>query len=524
MAITNMDKPADITQYVNDPYITNLMYLIWQSRKDLQQAFNIQTQKGQNEYIYWCNASLQREYGIEFSDIKRNASSSLRSYIQFENHHKNICIAYKHRMQLESLLAKSSKWLPTGVRNKAKCLWNRMIAKSGRYINVADKELLSSANDSTNDDCQFHGSPGVNMIGYVHAELGMGEHVRMSSMALSQTDVPFGVVNFNVGVASRQNASLENGVLINTNKHTVNLFHINADAMIIGFTRLGRAFFENRYNIGYWAWELAKCPEDWVPVFGLVDEIWAPSRFIQNAFQEKTNLPVTYMPLCVSLPQIPNYSRQSFGLPINSFLFLFTFDFFSYIHRKNPFAIIKAFQKAFPQQTKHVGLVIKVMNGNEKNSDWKKMLNLIDGDPRIYIINRTIDRSEVLGLFKVCDCFVSLHRSEGFGRGPAEAMYLGKPVIVTNYSGNTDFTLPDNSCLVNFQLIPVEEGQYVFEKGQEWADPDIDHAMWYMKKLVADPEYCRNIGSNGSHYIRTHFDPKTIGNMYYKRLHELELV
>jgi glycosyltransferase involved in cell wall biosynthesis len=179
---------------------------------------------------------------------------------------------------------------------------------------------------------------------------------------------------------------------------------------------------------------------------------------------------------------------------------------------------------AFPDRKSEVCLVLKVMYGDSDSAAWRRLLELIDGDPRVRIINRTMSRSEMLALLAVSDCFVSLHRSEGFGRGPAEAMYLGKPVIATNYSGNTDFTLADNSCLVDFTLIPVQEGQYPFHAGQQWADADVEQAAWYMQKLQADPAFSRDLGERGRAFIHDHFNARVIGAKYESRLRKLGLV
>ena len=123
-----------------------------------------------------------------------------------------------------------------------------------------------------------------------------------------------------------------------------------------------------------------------------------------------------------------------------------------------------------------------------------------------------------------CDCFISLHRSEGFGFGLAKSMLLGKPVIATNYSGNTDFMNQDNSCLVNYKLIKLAKKEYIFGKGQVWADPDIDHATGYMKRLVKDVEYRKRIAKVGQQYIRKHNNIKVIGEKYKTRFKELGLL
>ena len=391
----------------------------------------------------------------------------------------------------------------------------------GGTLDLSDASGANAATPSEVVTKETH--PGANLIGYAHAELGMGEHVRMSAAALKCTDVEFAVVNFNVGVASRQEATLDHGHIAPDNPFAANIFHVNADQMFVAYRHLGHDFFINRYNIGYWAWELAKCPDEFRAAAHMVDEIWAPSRFIQQAFAEGSDIPVEYMPLCVTLPEFKRLDRRRFGLPERACIFLYTFDFFSYLERKNPFAAIRAFKLAFPERRSDVCLVLKIMNGKDDSPLWRHMMELIDADPRIVVINQTLSRSEVLALLDVCDSFVSLHRSEGFGRGPAEAMYLGKPVIVTNYSGNTDFTLVDNSCLVEYTLVPVEEGQYPFHHGQEWADASIEHAAWHMNKLHSDSSYAREVGAKGRAYILENFSQEKIGARYESRLKQLAL-
>ena len=498
MGVEQLYTAADIPQFIEGAPITNLMYAIWLSRKDLQIAFDCGTKEGQEAFLRWFDVSVTREYGIQPEVAKKSESI----------------------MRTEIAIRKFGKRLPAPIRKLGRDLWIRYLAHVARNLS-ADTYLLARragiqlvASKATGDV----GKPGANLIGYAHAELGMGEHVRMSAAALNATDVRYGVLNFDVGVSSRKQANLDHGELITSNEYSVNVFHINADQMLAAYCHLGSGFFANRYNIGYWAWELSKCPKEWVPIIEMVDEIWAPSRFIQSAFAEKTRKPVEYMPLCVTLQPFQARRRSEFKLPENHFLFLFAFDFLSYIERKNPFAAIRAFQVAFPDRSSQVGLVIKVMNGDSQNQQWVEMLALIDNDPRVHIINRTMSRGEVLALMDSCDSFVSLHRSEGFGRGPAEAMLLGKPVIVTNYSGNTDFTHPENSCLVNYSLVPVKTGQYVFGDGQVWADADVQHAAWHMKRLVEKPASAAEIGLKGKDFILTKFSQSVVGRIYAQRL------
>jgi glycosyltransferase involved in cell wall biosynthesis len=361
---------------------------------------------------------------------------------------------------------------------------------------------------------------GANLIGYAHGAFGMGEHVKMSARALATWSDDFSIVDVNAYSHARQP---EPDILAwsqRPERYGTNIFHVNADSIAGALNSVGPSLAEDRYNIGYWAWELSKVPEAWRASVDFVDEIWAPSHFIQEAFEEFTDKPVIHMPLCVDLSFDRWKRRQYFGLPDDQFLFLYYFDSHSYYQRKNPFAALRAFKAAFPNR-RDVGLVIKTQNANINAPEWLELANLAEGDTRIYILNQTMAKGDVLSLQVECDCFVSLHRSEGFGRGPAEAMWLGKPVVVTGYSGNMDFTKADNSLLVDYELIRVKPGEYPFYKNQIWAEPDEEHAARQMRRLVEEAGLARDLGRRGAALMRTEYNFTTIGRRYFERLGEI---
>ena len=362
--------------------------------------------------------------------------------------------------------------------------------------------------------------PGANMIGYAHGAFGMGEHVKMAARALSIWTDQFSIVDVNAYAHERQPEADILEWSERTERYSANVFHVNADAMAGALSAIGPGIARNRYNIGYWAWELSKVPDAWRTSIDFVDEIWAPSRFIQDAFSAVTDKPVVYMPLCVDLSFGSWKRRGHFGLPEDKFLFLFYFDSYSYYQRKNPFAALRAFKKAFEGRD-DVGLVVKTQNARSSSPEWLQLLEMADGDPRIHVLNRAMSKGEVLSLQAECDCFVSLHRSEGFGRGPAEAMWLGKPVITTGYSGNMDFTWPDNSLLVDYDLIRVRAGEYPFFQGQVWASPDEDHAASLMKRVVDEPGLAHDLGQRGAALMRGEFSARAVGKLYADRLHEV---
>jgi glycosyltransferase involved in cell wall biosynthesis len=373
-------------------------------------------------------------------------------------------------------------------------------------------------------------SSGALLLGHPYGVLGMGEHVRLSAAAFSAADIPFSIRNIFGEHGTHQAAIHEDFPFkekISMNEsYKANVFHINADEMENAQRQLGQQIFAGRYNIGYWAWELSNFPRAWLSALQLVDEVWAPSRFIEQAIADSTSSPVLRMPLAVDFPEPNGISRQTLGLPEDRFLFLFFFDFTSYVQRKNPEGAIRAFLRAFPDaDDTRVGIVIKMNGMDLRPNEYKTFLQTIDcEDSRIILMDKVLTDRETKSLLKLCDCFLSLHRSEGFGRGLAEAMFLGKPVIATGYSGNLDFTNEQNACLVDYRLIPVKDHEYPFATGQKWADPDIDHAVWFMRRLVRESHYHETVGRQAASFIKTYHSPRAVGAKYRARLAALKLV
>jgi glycosyltransferase involved in cell wall biosynthesis len=181
-------------------------------------------------------------------------------------------------------------------------------------------------------------------------------------------------------------------------------------------------------------------------------------------------------------------------LPEDGVLFVLSFEPNSDIQRKNPFAAIEAFTQAFAGDSRS-HMVIKVNNTSTGGAKAEELSRFCAGRERIHVIDQTLSYVDVLSLYASCDVFVSLHRSEGHGLGLMEAMALGKPTIATAWSGNMSFMDHTNSCLVGYDLIPVEGTLSVYRKEYldmegVWANPDIAEAAAWMKKL-ADEEDLR---------------------------------
>ncbi|WP_270406849.1 glycosyltransferase family 4 protein [Paenibacillus timonensis] len=366
-------------------------------------------------------------------------------------------------------------------------------------------------------------SKGVNLVGYARAEMGIGESCRIAARNLDAVGIPFGIINFTGTNNARMSDLTWSHKEVLQPEYNVNLFHINAEQMMEIYAYYGNSLFNGRYNIGYWHWELPDFPDEWLESFNLVDEIWVPSTFVADSIAKKSPVPVVKIPHSIEAKVVETRNREFFGLPENTFLFLSMYDVKSYQERKNPEAAINAFKAAFQPDDTNVGLVIKVNCYKSTLNDLEALDVLIANYKNIYLIKETISRNDVNALLGLTDCFVSLHRSEGFGLGLAEAMYLGKPVIGTNWSSNTDFMNNKNSCLVDYELIQVGRDQGPYKAYQNWADPNVEHAAGYMKKLVNDRSYYHMIAVNGEKYIKENYSPEAIGKLIQKRLDYIHL-
>ncbi len=335
---------------------------------------------------------------------------------------------------------------------------------------------------------------GVHVVGHPSAPIGMGEHARSVFKAFQAAGEVVSLVDI-FGAAVTADKLLVNSYSGNLSPYLgdgVNIFCINADEVDLALQTLKdrNLFAPGSRNIIYPAWELSRYPTEWGEVLDGFDEVWAPSKFIASALTSATKSPVVHMPLACEIGQRGLVSRRHFGLPDSSYCFLFAFDFLSYLERKNPYGVLEAFELALAKRPNaDIRLVIKLNNADLKPADFDKFKKFFEKiKDRVILIDGTLSDLEMKSLVWLCDCFVSLHRSEGYGRGISEAMVLGKPTITTGYSGNLDFCNKHTSFLVPFNLVPVGVGQYPHWQKQVWADADTEAACSIMVKLIDRPE------------------------------------
>ena len=365
----------------------------------------------------------------------------------------------------------------------------------------------------------------VTLIGHPFAPIGRGEDLRATHRAFTAVGVSPRILNVYGYEGNDRHLSAEFApALHSAGAGGVDIYCINGDEVEPVMARLGSRT-PARLSVIFPTWELPKYPEGWARALEQFDDIWAPSDFVRDAIAPAVPRPAMTIAEPTGVRLKAFLGRRHFGIPESAYAFLCAFDLRSYHHRKNPQAVLDAYaQLARARPARDVVLVIKIAGGDVRAEAAELVRKDLEaraaaiGLNRVVLIERALTDSETKNLVLSCDCFVSLHRSEGFGRFLAEAMYLGKPVVATAWSGNMQFMHEGVACLVDYRLVPVRDGEYPFWNDQTWADPQVDAATAWMVKLVDDPAWGRRLGEAASRYIRSQFSYRAIGLQYLDRL------
>jgi glycosyltransferase involved in cell wall biosynthesis len=305
--------------------------------------------------------------------------------------------------------------------------------------------------------------------------------------------------------------------LVHGGRHGFEIIAVNADELPDLVERVGEDYFEGP-RIGIWGWETDSIPRRWARAFELIDEIWVYSRFMAENFAAVAPVPVVALPPPVSVPSTPP-EPQRLGVP-EGFLFLFVFDYLSTVQRKNPVGLIEAFKLAFPPGS-GPRLLIKTLNAPLRPLAEEEVLWSAHGREDIHVIDRSLTGAELSGLMAGCDCYVSLHRAEGFGLTIAEAMAVGKPVIATAYSGNVDFMNEDNSYLVDYSIGRVGPDCEIYPPEGEWAEPSVEHAAELMRRVYEAQPAASAKGERARTDIARLLSPAATGARMRNRLEQL---
>ncbi|MFM9266341.1 glycosyltransferase [Tychonema sp. BBK16] len=359
----------------------------------------------------------------------------------------------------------------------------------------------------------LNSSFGINFVGHVSGEYGLGEAARGVLRGMESAGIPFTLND--IKVDWHRNLDDTYTDFSEQCPYPINLVFINpGDGMI---ESLGAGYFEGRYNIGYWSWELPILPRVWQYAFDLFDEVWTLSNYTAEAISRASTIPVVKIAPSIYFPPT-SLKRKHLGLPESKFIFLFIFDLHSTLERKNPLAIIEAFQQAFGKSNKDVSLIIKFSNGEFHPQEREQLLKQAEGYSSISFIEGHLKKEEIHALVNNCDCYVSLHRAEGFGLTMAEAMYYGKPVIATGYSANMEFMNVGNSFPVKYRLVTSPENNGPYPQGSIWADPDIEHAASLMQYVFQNCNEAQKVGTRAIQEVKSILSPQDVGSKIRSRL------
>jgi len=358
--------------------------------------------------------------------------------------------------------------------------------------------------------------PGINLVGYIAAELGLGEAARSLARACCAAGVPYSVID--VGYQS-SNLQRDTQALAHASaeRFAIDMLYVNADQTAATSTYLQEHALGNDYRIGFWHWEQPDLPPAHLDAFKLLDEVWVPSNFVRDAVAAVSPVPVFMVPHALQFEAMPGVQRSDFGLPESKVLALVMYDFHSYQARKNPQAAIAAFRKALNGRA-NAALVVKTINGDHHPEARRELAASLADLPGTVMIDSFLTRQQVWDLQSCCDLLISLHRAEGFGLAPAEMMYLGKPVVATGWSANMDFMTPDNSMPVKYTLAPLAEAVGAYPAGPLWAEADVDHAAECIARLIDDPALRARLGARAATDIRRQLDPAAVGKLVAARL------
>jgi glycosyltransferase involved in cell wall biosynthesis len=271
------------------------------------------------------------------------------------------------------------------------------------------------------------------------------------------------------------------------------------------------------------AWEPQRDPESWARALEPYDEVWAASTYSGDAFRGAVRRPVTVLPLPCQPALSRSFSRRHFGISETAYVFLF--DLASLGERMNPQALVDVVDRLRTARPfTEFQVVVRLGDPEADPSAAARFKAGLEPHRRqVLLVESPLSGDEAASLVRVGDALVSLHRAEDFGFGPGGAMYFGKPVVATRFSGNLEYMTPETALLVDATMIPVRQGQGQgpHAAGLAWADPDLDQAAALMVRLLDDPDGGRALGARASAHVRTHFSPRACGLRYAARLAEL---
>jgi len=501
----------------SDVFVDNSLFKIYFSRPDLQSVYPDPAGRDRTGLVRWIVHEAQQNSEVGLPCIayyeslleKGRISAADIGFEGFADRRLPRKIAAKIARMVRSAarIVVPRRWRGKLLRLFGRSSSTPQAVSQGQYS--YDKQAYSVARPSA----------GLNVFGYFSAEMGIGEGARALVRALCQAGLDVRTTNVGSLTASLRDREFA-GSGPSEPGYIANIWYVNADHTLPEIDRVGRNCLVGHYNIGVWAWELPEFPDEWVPPASVLHEIWAISEFVATSIRKKVDIPVVRIPPAISVEFDDQFRRSDFGIPDDRFVFLSMYDINSVQQRKNPQGAIDAFLREF-EGDRAVHLVVKVNSAGSNPDELRRLIDAYAAHGNVSFFAKSLRRQAMNSFMRLTDCFVSLHRAEGFGLGLAESMALGVPVIGTGWSGNMDFMTYENSCPVDYTLVKLDTDYGPYPQGCTWAEPDLEQAARYMRRLVSDADFRETIAKNGQRTVQAGFSSRVVGQMAKQRLHDV---
>jgi glycosyltransferase involved in cell wall biosynthesis len=377
------------------------------------------------------------------------------------------------------------------------------------------------------EEKSYPASMGLNIIGYFENVIGVAEAARLYSRKMA----PTGITTSLFSIESSAHDKLSETEISEFSTHYAqrpnfknNLFFINANEINNVKTYFPH-LFADKYNMAVWWWEFDdyfEYPEN----VDYIDEVIVFTDFVKTAIEktapEKVKVTKKTYPFLKNWELISTKDeiRGELGLSKSDYVFIYVFDLYSSIERKNPFDLLEVFAQVV-KGNPDAKLVLKIGHGAAMSAEFAEIKQSIAGldlQDSVIIIDKPLSRNYLMSLVDAADVYISLHRSEGLGLGMLEAMYLGKPVVATGYGGNLEFMNEENSYLVDYELTPISKDFGPYKKGWLWAQPDKAHAVSLLEGIISDKEKARQMGEEGQRSAFKQFNQNGFTGELYEML------
>ncbi len=396
-------------------------------------------------------------------------------------------------------------------RHPLRRLWQRLPQHTRTRILGSVSRLVAPLPDRAP-----RGGFPIAIAGLFSTMSGIGEGARLAYDALDAAGMAPAAIDISGAFGQAELEAPARRAIVAGSGGTL-VVHHNAPFLPHALWAIGRARVRGRRVVGYWAWEFPRIPDSWLPSLRYLHEVWVPSELARVAVAAATDLPVHVVAHPMPPVTATSNMRARLGLPADALIVLTAFHMGSAFTRKNPLAAIAAFRRAFGDAPDRL-LAIKLIDHGASPIARDELERAVAGASNIRLINVMLPPADMAGLIAAVDIVLSLHRSEGFGLVPAEAMQLGKPVVATGWSGNMDFMNERNSAPVSYELVPVQDpydGAFIAD-GQLWAEANVEDAADWLRRLAAEPELRQRLGSAARADIARQLSPESFARAVAK--------